>query len=604
MKFIKYLFFILFISTYNFVFSANIPVENLFSDIEKDYKYYDQLQDLSNRQALYPDSDWKFNPYSLLSRDEFVWITLEVSCKKCTKPNTSIDIISKYSKSFPYFDVTSSNNFSYCVALSADKNYIDSYTVWHKCDNLTYNAQKTPFCPNNYVSLEEAISVILRNSNIFTKEDNNNVIQKINNWEITESLAKDFNAKNTDWTANQYYGYIKKALEYEIVEYDNLWNQKIYKLLELTDWNIYPKKLITKEDFLKMAYISLKTNSCNNIQTNNLALKIEIVDSTCNSYESNCSLALITQDQSLFDFKWFSTWSCNEWIDEVNWYIWKFYNQVTWDEIIKYWKYINDFTFLSEWNRYIYLSVVDKCNNSWEVYNSLYLSKNGLSNKLSVSIDLNTISWYTPLPISFYSIVGWWNWSYTYVWNFWNNEKWNWKNIDYVYNESWIFNVSLTVTDSDWNIWTASILVKSSIWWNCEDQDSDTDWINDCKDLCPLVYWKSSNSWCPVLTPCNNDCSCPPWKVCSTNNESLCWISWVCELDDTFNDNEVNNLTNDCLEKQDQNKIYWNVICNTCPCLNFIDFNSTLRKCDYVFPAITSSWNTDIYSVWDSYEVY
>lgn len=603
MKFIKYILLVICLLSFKSIFSAYIPVENIFSDISKDYKYYDELQELYNKQAIHPDNYWKFNPYSLLNRDEFVGITMEVSCKKCTKPSASIDIINEYDNVYPFYDVTSSNSYSYCIALANDKKYIDSYTKWYKCEDLTYNQDKTPFCPNNYISLEEAISTILRNSNIFSVEDNNKVIEEITNWDITENLSSDVSAKNTDWTANVYYWYIKKALEYSIEEYDNLWVKKVHKLLELKDWKIYPKKLITKEEFINMAYIWLKTNSCNDVFTNNLALKIEIIDSTCNSYNSNCSLAKISPDTFKYDFKWLASWICETWIDENNWYIWRLYNKTTWEEVIKYWYYLNDYTFTKEWIRQIYLVVIDKCSNAWEVYNTLYLSSEIELNSLDVSIDVNNISWSRPLPISFSSLVWGGNWEYTYVWNFWNNEKTNWKNVEYIYNESWIYNVLLSVTDSDWNKGDATILLKADINWNCENQDSDNDWINDCDDLCQLVYWKIENKGCPILTPCDSDCSCPAWKKCNITTQSICSDKWVCINDENSNSDEINNITNNCLEKFSSNKIYWNVICNSCPCLNFIDYFSTLRRCDYVFPAITSTWSNEIYSVWWSYEV-
>lgn len=602
MKFLKLNILIILLSLFNITFSANLPVESVFSDIKNDYKYYNELQELTNRQIIYSDLDWKFNPYSLLSKDEFVWITMEIRCVKCIKPNTSLDIINKYQKISYYYDVLNSNTFNYCINYANDNKYIDNYEIWHKCDDLTYNATKIPFCVSNYISKEEAIAFILENSNIFSESDNQKVIDDINNWKIIENISSDVAPKNTDWTANKYYWYLKKALEYEIVEYNNLWVKKTYKLLELNDWKIYPQKLITKEEFLVMAYIWIKTNSCKIINTDNLALKIEIIDSTCNSYNSNCSLANISPEQTKYDFKWFSTWYCDNWIDESNWYIWRFYNKTTWEEIIKYWKYINDYIFETSWIWQISLNIIDKCNNSSEVYNSLYIWDS--NDNISVTLDVNNITWVTPLPISLYSIVTWWNWEYSYLWDFGNNEKWNWKNVDYIYKESWIYNVLLTVTDSNWNSSNANIIIKTSIWWNCTSQDSDKDWVNDCDDICPLVLWKNINNWCPILTPCSNDCSCPEWEKCSISNKDTCSINWVCEDDSSYNTNEVNNLTNDCLEKLATNNIYWNVICNTCPCLNFIDYNATIRKCDYIFPAITSSGDTDVYSSGTPYQIY
>jgi hypothetical protein len=71
------------------IFSAFSPVELVFNDINTDYKYFNELQELSDKQIFYPDKNGKFNPNNLLRRDEFVGIVMETSCNKCTKPNAS-----------------------------------------------------------------------------------------------------------------------------------------------------------------------------------------------------------------------------------------------------------------------------------------------------------------------------------------------------------------------------------------------------------------------------------------------------------------------------------------------------------------------------------
>ncbi len=408
------------------IFSAFVPVDTVFNDINKDYKYFNELQELYNKQVFYPDENDKFNPNNLLRREEFISVIMETSCNKCTKPNTSTWIIDKYKDLIPFFDVPSSNSYFYCISLANDKNYIDSYPVWYKCDDETINADKTPFCPNNYVSLEEAVSLILRNSNLFSVEENNAVLADIANWKITTELADDIAPKNIDWSTYMYYGYIKKALDYSIEEYDALWNKKVYKLIDLSNWKVYPQKLITKEEFLKMAYIALKTNSCQNV-------------------------------------------------------------------------------------------------------------------------------------------------------------------------------IDPTLLSLDWQTWTSSVSPAETTILNCEDRDSDDDWINDCVDLCPDIYWKTINKWCPIYDLCNSDCTCSNWRVCTLSNKSLCGIKWVC-VDDNSKVND-DNKTNECLEKYNSSKIYGNVVCNSCPCDNFVDFASNIRKCDYLFPAITSTGSTQIYSAWKFFEV-
>jgi len=608
---ISFIFFFFFLVKSSY--SAYIPIENIFSDITKDYKYFDELQELYNRQAIYPDSDWKFNPYKLLTRDEFVSIALEVSCKKCTKPNTPVDVIKKYWNSVPYFDVSSSSKYSYCIAMADDQNYVKWYLPWDKCDDWSYENWKSPFCPNNYILLEEAIAVILRNSKIFTIEDNNNVIKNIENRNITDSLSSDVSPLNSDWTPYTFYGYLQKALNYSIVEYDNLWNKTEYKLLELNNWKIYPKKRITKEEFLKMAYIALKTNSCKYDFTNNLSLRMDILDSSCTSSSENCSLADLIKNDRIYDFKWVVWWVSEKWIDEKNGYIWRFYNNQTWEEIMKYWKYIDNFNFLTDWTWTIYLVVIDNDWNSWEVYNTLTIKWNVANsntnvtsqswtmnyNSLDVSIDANPIEWSWPLSVSFTWLI--WNWEldYSYTWNFWWSEVSYWKNVQHIFTDVWVYNVILNVTDSTWKTWVANVLINvTEIAW-CETKDSDWDWVNDCDDLCQLIKWNILNKWCPIITKCDSNCLCPKWETCSVSIKPACSLKWVCLKDSSVDDS---SSLWDCVNSYWSSFIYWNVVCNTCPCSNFVDFIAKIRRCDLLFPSITSPDSSEIYSAWSTYE--
>lgn len=114
--------------------------------------------------------------------------------------------------------------------------------------------------------------MLLRNSEVFTIEDNTSVINQISRGLITDSLADDVTPNNPDGSPYTFYGYFQKALDFEIVEYDNLGNQQTYQMVELIDNKLYPKKSITKEQFLKMAYITLRSSSCSDVSANDLAL--------------------------------------------------------------------------------------------------------------------------------------------------------------------------------------------------------------------------------------------------------------------------------------------------------------------------------------------
>lgn len=608
MKILKILFFTFLFLITKITFAVSTPVETVFSDIDKNYKYYNELQDLYDKWAVYPDENGKFNPYKLLTRDEYVSIALEVSCKRCTVPNTPIDLINTFSDKNPYYDVMKNSKYFYCISLADDLSYVRWYDVSYTCADWTYKLWEKPFCPANNITLEEAISVILRTSNIFTIQDNSLVIQDIKNWIITQNLSTDVWPKNTDWSPYTFYGYLRKALSYSIVEYDNNWQQKIYKLLELQDWKVYPKKLVTKEDFLKMAYIALKSNWCKDNLNNNLALNIWVFDKSCNSITEKCDIAKFDKNENIYDFKVEVWWICDKWIDEPNWYLWKFYNNDNWSEIIKYWKYLDNFQFPSNWNWTVYQITTDKCWNSTQVSSTVSIWNNNQKVNLNVVIDADPIEGFVTLSVDFKSNVTWWIAPYTYKWTFWNWDMWNKKDETYIYKEVWQYKVKLVVVDKLWNSWqaTTSIKVKKrewddteDSWWQDDNWDDDNDWVINIIDICPTVIWVSENSWCPILdTKCSRDCSCPNWYTCDSSDTNVCSVNWICKP--VWN---INDSLSDCLKSQWLNNIFWNVSCKSCPCDYSLDFYSKIRNCDLLLPAITSPDSTKIYSNWEFYEV-
>jgi hypothetical protein len=111
----------------------------------------------------------------------------------------------------------------------------------------------------------------------------------------------------TDFQGNPYtfYGYIRKALDYEISEYDASGNLTNYQLLEPDLLgNINPQKSVTKEEFLKMSYIALKSNSCSDINESELALAIVVLDKVCQAGDSDdCALSDLDDPQDTYDFE-------------------------------------------------------------------------------------------------------------------------------------------------------------------------------------------------------------------------------------------------------------------------------------------------------------
>lgn len=567
------------------VFSASIPVEQIFSDIKKDYKYYNELQVLFDKWMIYPDSEGRLNPKKLLNRDEFVWIMMEVSCNKCISPNVNYDFIKKYSDSTLFFDINKTNKYFYCVAWADSSWFVKWYDSWTKCEDWSYKPWEKPFCPNNTIILEEALAVILRASGILTNSEADSIRMQIASGQITKNLSDDVTPKNLDGSVYSFYPDFQKALDYELVEYDKYWNQKIYKLIEIIDWKIRPKQSITKEDFLRIAYIALKSNSCNEKKEDKLWLEIQIFDNKCvESSLNKCTRASLSGSEKVFDIFWNVSLPFWDTISKENSYIWRFYNYNTWEEIKKYWKYLDNYDFLKDWDYRVFLRVISDKGNTWEVYNDINISSNKNENNNKLSIIANPIFWKSPLLVKFESVFSFDSVNNSYLWDFWDGTTSIWKNTDHIFKEPWIYKVTLNLKDKDWEIYTSTVNINVT-WESSEVWDYDKDWINDLLDVCPQVKWLLENKWCPVFDDfCKSDTDCKSWYYCKT---------WICSPKQTSINCEYNWW----------DLITWNVICNSCPCNNFVDFNATLRKCDKVFPAIVSPDKKTIYSKWSYYEI-
>lgn len=552
----------------DFVWAYSIPVEDVFSDINSDYKYHQELQTLYDRGMVYPDSEWKFNPRALLNRDEFVWILTEVTCKKCIQPNTALDLINNFEDKQLFFDINKTNKYYYCIASANDDWFVSGYHPWTTCDDWTVSELEKPFCANNTIILEEAIAIILRASWILTNEEAEQMRIDIFNWLITEVLSEDVSPKNLDGSVYSFYPDFKKALEYEIQEVDINGNIKTYTLVEIIDWNIRPKQAISKEMFLRIAYITLKANSCEEKIEGDIALWIDMKN-----------------DVSIYDFSSNVYTTCEEGIPDPEWYIWRFYNNETWEEIKKYWEKISDFEFQSSWEWFVYLRVIDNCWNTGEVYTTINVNLQDTIDYFNISIDANPMYWEWPLLVDFEWIVWGWEWPFTYFWDFWDGNNSFGKEPQNIFKEEWVYEVTLYITDINWKTLSATVLIQVA-WINNEDIDTDIDSVDDSEDLCPLIPWDIRNNWCPIMEEkCNANWSCKDWYICNKDNICLPEI-----------------LLPSC-EYTWWDVIFWNVVCNSCPCNNSLDFISTLRKCDVIFPAITSTDSKTIFSKWELFEI-
>jgi hypothetical protein len=698
----KIFFSILFSFFFFFQASAEsyIPVDEVFSDIEKDYKYFHEVQELYNRGILFPDENGRLNPTKLLDRDEFVWISMEVICNKCIQPNTEYKFIEAYTAKEVYFDIDERNPYFYCVAEADAKNYVKWYDKWDICQNKTSKENERPFCPDNKITREEAYAVIMRNSKIWTIEDNAKMFEDIKSGKETTQLSSDVYPKNSDGSPYTFYGYFKKALTYQLVEYDENGNEKIYKLLDPKDNKINPHQYITKEEFIYLAYIALKWNSCRDTKViNNIALKMRVLEKKCKEWDKNCPLSDLKDPEDTYDFIPIVETTCKAWVEHPSWYIWRFINLDTGDKFFRYGKYIDNERLPEVWERRIYLRVIDKCWWTAEVYSTIFVDDSTLdvwiitpddvckkwekdcieksrcdtdgdklcdvvpdvkitcekgvdesgyewllthvptwfqerkvgsyidnynfklewirridltvtdncwkransskkiliwpSKVLNVTILANPIMGYAPLFVSYEWIVTWGTPPYGYNWWFGDGGTAIWKFTDHIFENEWVYQTKLIWTDSEWRSWEATVIIKV-LKRDCT-KDIDNDGVTDCDDKCPLVAGPAVNQGCPVYeTRCSATCWCDPGYSCDTTDPLICPIKWTCK--------PIINKSS-CLYEWSKDIIYGNVTCNSCPCDKFVDFVSTLRKCDIVFPAITSPDSKEIYSKWNLYRI-
>ena len=389
------LFLLLFFTGIAQSFAAQILVENIFSDIDSDYIYRDELQALYDRGMIIPDESGTFWPNEYLNRDEFVGIAMEVICERCIQPHTEYKYISEYSGKDVYFDIDESNAYFYCVAEADKQNYVRWYDASQVCQNGTSQFWSRPFCPINKINLEEAVAVLLRNSGIFTISDNQAVIEQIYAGNITGTLWNDVSPTDDEGNPYTFYGYIRKALDYEITEYDTAWNEKTLKLLELdASWNINPDTFVTKQEFLRMSYIALKSNNCSSISDAGLALRLDVLEKSCTPWDTDCDISDLNDPDDTYDFQPEVEGVCELWIDNPTWYVWRFQNLDTGEQYIRYGNYIDNYTLPSEWEWRVYVRVIDNCGNTSEVYSTIFVD--------DITVDNPEVDEYIDVDIDVY----------------------------------------------------------------------------------------------------------------------------------------------------------------------------------------------------------
>lgn len=628
---------------------ASQKIEDVFIDIKKDYIYYNELQNLYDKWVISPDLEKKFNPNKLLSRDEFIGIAMEVWCSKCILPQVSPEYILKYNNKKTFYDVTNTNDYSYCIADGYSKDVVKWYSPWYVCQDGTTKAGEIPFCTNNNITLEEAVAFLLRNSSIFTIQDNQNILSQIQAWLITQNLSKDVGIKNTDGSVYTFYWYFKKALELDYIEYDIYGKEKKYQLVELdSNGNLSPKQYITKEKFLKMAYIISKTNSCvwENIswEEAKIGLQIGIFDKSCTPGQKNCKKSELPDSEGIYDFFPEIEGACHLGIKNI---VWMLYNKDTKENVFFAKEYLDNYTLPSKGNWILQVFVEDNCGNT----SSAQSFFSNTSQPLSLQIEASSTYGTGILKTEFTSITNCQN--CVYNWNFWDGKNSQEKNPSHIFQKPGSYIVRLQISDQNRNTLEAKIslyvqdvlndkidelqkeigenellneiknitdqedlkkkldelekeigenetldeikeIVDTSKSWEDTSQiDTDKDGVIDNTDKCSNIFGSKDNFWCPILD-----------KQCLPNSEiDTCWIGYTCSSKWYCEVEKIKNLTSTCLLPESGASIFWNVVCNSCPCEYSFDFFATLRKCDVVIPAIVSPDGKKMYGKWTPYEI-
>ena len=442
----KILFFITFFFFLHTAVFANQKVEDVFIDIDSNYKYLSELQTLYDKGIIQPNIHNKFKPYELLSREEFVWILMETNCVQCIKPNVNYDLIDQFQSSNVYYDVHNNSDYFYCISSADNAWYIQWYQAGTVCENWNNNQSSVPFCPDNTIILEEALAIVMRAWNILTKQQANNFINNIKNWENYPDLSDDVKSKNADGSIYDFYPYFYEADRFTITEYNNFWEEIKYSLLEKKSGKYFPKKSINREEFLKIAIFALKNSSCLAPSNEWISWEINIFDSGCASNNSQCEYENDFNTQESIDLVWDLDTTCLLGFWENTAYKWIINNLSNNTESIQTWKYLDDVLLSESWKYKVDLYVTDLCNNSSKITKYISVSWSD-EDEFIASINKEYRDLFS---VNFEWIVEWNTWEYTYLWDFGDGNTSNEKNPNHIYSQSWEYDVTLTVIDKNW----------------------------------------------------------------------------------------------------------------------------------------------------------
>ena len=455
-KFMKYLiwFLLFFTQFFHASYAWEINVWEVFRDIDENYEYVDELQHMYDQGIIRPDENGDFNPGDSLLRDEFVGIISEVGCENCIRPNTDFRLIQQYGNTPPFFDISVDNDHFYCVASAQDKWYIQGYQPGSVCQNGSFLEGESPFCPLNLITKEEALAVILRSSGIMSLSEAQVVERNIQNNVITEPLSSDVFPKNEDGSVNSFYPYISRALDYTYREVLPSWEEILYDLLDVTGENIFPGKYITREEFLRIAYIAHKSSDCRQISTDTLAVRMNIDSYAC-TQGSECNNT-IKPDDTVFDLSSEVSGVCELWVENQSDYSWKMYHPASSTEIYEYGEYLDDYNFPISGMWVITNWVIDACWNTWEIQYTFFVGdiegRWDTTPWVWLQIEADPLSGPGPLTVNMEGVIEWWDGDdYTYSWDFWDGNSSTGQQTLHTYDTSGVYEATLTATDSNGN---------------------------------------------------------------------------------------------------------------------------------------------------------
>lgn len=449
-------------------FASDLP----FSDVSSQAPYYSDLRHMYDAGVIGDTPDHLFHPDGLLSRDQFVAVTVGVSCQKCLYP--SAEDILRYNQN-PFVDMLKKNQYFYCVSYAKEKEIVRGYTLdgegKAECQDKQ-NFSEVPFCPANHITRIEAAAVLLRQSGLWNEGLNSSPYEK----HVTLQDVDDY-----------WYGYAQKAAELGLITIG-------------ADKKISPNEYITRKEFVVMASKVFTVNMCNvkNAYKTpaDFALSIKIFDKekkNCSSFESVSSFS--RSAETVYDFGGYATGGM---VLPVQ-YDWTFTNGATGEQRTASGSCLDDFQLGSSGSWTVKLSATDANGHKTVSYQQVSAGNGGLSVQIGDSLaplhtSSTTLLGSVGIPMNFFSTTAGGDGHYTYHWDFSDGGSASDKDPSHTFMKEGVYPVSLTVHDTSGNVAYSQLTVVIS-----PNPDGDGDGVlnydGDGKvlDLCPHVAGPASN---------------------------------------------------------------------------------------------------------------